>query len=502
MTNLRLPSFLDKISDSRYGAGGYYLLKDRNSSLIMTCNDKKRLFKMQPAADKDSLTARHLDGHEESGIVTNPDGIKVLTTAKRVPMTQWILISALPAEEAFAPIKAVQFQIMLSALLLSIGIGAVTWWLLRRELYPVFSTIKTLSTLSESAIAPQLPVIKNKGEISDLIHAFDHMLKVLQQREHALTESEFRWKFAIEGAGDGLWDWDIQNSRVFYSPKWKKQLGYNDEDVSDSLNEWEKRIHPEDKAQTFAAIQDHFEGKTPSYSAEHRLLTKDGTYKWILTRGLVVSRDSAGNPLRAIGTHTDINERRKLEENIRHQALYDPLTQLPNRRLLEDHLARMLAASKRYGNYGALMFIDLDNFKPLNDTHGHEMGDLLLIEVAKRLKNCVRETDTVARIGGDEFVVAISELYLDLSTSRKQAKLLAEKIRSALEQPYLLENPIKNGKSSTIEHHCTASIGLTLFQGEAQSISDITRSADNAMYQAKNAGRNQVHFVEPLIAND
>jgi diguanylate cyclase (GGDEF)-like protein len=191
---------------------------------------------------------------------------------------------------------------------------------------------------------------------------------------------------------------------------------------------------------------------------------------------------------------------RESENNIRNFAYYDTLTQLPNRRLLNDRLGQAMSASKRSGNYGAVMFMDLDNFKPLNDTHGHDMGDLLLIEVGRRLTLCVREMDTVARFGGDEFVVMLSELDEDKERSITQAGIIAEKIRAALAEPFLLTYTQKDGEESTIKHHCTASIGAVLFINHENSPEETLKHADIAMYQAKENGRNKVCFFngEPL----
>lgn len=495
-TNLANANFLDKISKSHYGKTGYYLLEDQSSRLIITSSDRRRVMKTQMPPNKNQMIDRQLKGYEESGIAVNAFGVEVLTSAKRIPTAGWVMVASLPTTEAFAPIKRLQQRILFAATLMSIAMGGLTWLLLKRELFPVFTTIRTLSTLAQSAKGTELVPVHNKGEIGELIDAFNQLLKKIQERETALQESEFRWKFAIEGAGDGLWDWDLKTNRVFYSKKWKAQLGYSEDEIGDSLDEWQSRIHPDDKADTFTAVENHFNGKTPSYQIEHRLRCKDGSYKWILTRGLVVSTDDNNKPLRVIGTHSDITERRQMTEQIRHQAMFDNLTQLPNRRLLENHLSQAMASSKRYNNFGALMFIDLDNFKPLNDTHGHEAGDLLLKEVAKRLKHCVRETDTVARMGGDEFVIVLSQLYVDKQTSKHQAIEIAEKIRRELEKPYVLDKVDSAGASTKIEHHCSASIGLSLFKGETSTMSDILRHADSAMYKAKSNGRNQVQFYE------
>ncbi|MDD2933178.1 MAG: diguanylate cyclase [Methylotenera sp.] len=192
-----------------------------------------------------------------------------------------------------------------------------------------------------------------------------------------------------------------------------------------------------------------------------------------------------------VSIQRDVTERKKIEDNVRQLAFYDALTSLPNRRLLNDRLNQCIAASKRTGIYGALMFLDLDNFKPINDQYGHVAGDMLLIEVASRLKSCMREMDTVARFGGDEFVVMLGNLLADPLTSRSQAAMVAEKIRLALSEPYRFTLATSN---LMVEHRCTVSIGLVVFNGGEGSLDDIMKWADVAMYQAKDAGRNQIRF--------
>ena len=188
----------------------------------------------------------------------------------------------------------------------------------------------------------------------------------------------------------------------------------------------------------------------------------------------------------------------KEEEIIRNLAFYDTLTQLPNRRLLDDRLQQSLASSKRSGLYGALIFLDMDNFKPLNDLHGHLAGDALLVEVAHRLNACVRKVDTVARFGGDEFVVVLSELDVDKAKSTKQAGNIAEKIRDALGEPYLLKIHPEGQAEITIKHGCTSSIGVALFINHEGSAGEVLKQADMAMYQAKDAGRNSIRIYEPI----
>lgn len=190
----------------------------------------------------------------------------------------------------------------------------------------------------------------------------------------------------------------------------------------------------------------------------------------------------------------DITQRRQMEEQVRQLAFHDSLTNLPNRRLLLDRLNQAMAASKRSGYYCALIFLDLDNFKPLNDTHGHEAGDLLLIEVARRLTSSVRQIDTVSRFGGDEFAVLLSELLADKAESTKEVGIIAEKIRIKLAEPYVMAIRHEGNTATTVEHRCSASLGAVLFINHECSQEDILRQADTAMYQAKDAGRNTVVF--------
>lgn len=217
------------------------------------------------------------------------------------------------------------------------------------------------------------------------------------------------------------------------------------------------------------------------------------TYPMSLTITAVIGED--GQITNYIGVFTDITQQKFAETEIHNLAYYDPLTHLPNRRLLNDRLIMTAAASRRSSRYGAVMFVDLDNFKPLNDMHGHVAGDLLLIEAARRITQCVRAVDTVARFGGDEFVVILGDLDVDENESAAQANIVAEKIRASLSEPYFLAlQKREKSKHITVEHRCTSSIGVVLFADHHECHETLLKEADIAMYQAKSNGRNQISF--------
>ena len=338
---------------------------------------------------------------------------------------------------------------------------------------------------------PTVADIKLIEECADLISiAIDKYTA-----EVRLKDREKQLELVLEASQLGFWDWDIAKNKVIRNERWAAMLGYRLDDIEFSVKQWIDFIHPDDQAAAWKSIQDCMEGVSQMHSMEYRMRCKDGQYKWILDQAQVVERDANQKAVRMCGTHTDITERKLMEEQIRHQALYDGLTELPNRYLFEDRLRLSMIKSKRTGHYCALMFLDLDNFKPLNDSYGHAVGDLLLIEVANRLKRCVRETDTVARIGGDEFVIQLEQLDADEALSRKEAEVTALKIGRLLAEPYFLKMTTKAGET-IVEHHCTASIGVTLFVGNKESQKEIMRRADDAMYRAKDAGRNRIQFYE------
>ncbi|MES2580377.1 MAG: EAL domain-containing protein, partial [Pseudomonadota bacterium] len=422
--------------------------------------------------------------------------------------------------------------------------------------------------------------------------------------------SEERWKFALDGARDGVWDWNLLTNELTLSSQWKEMLGYDDDMVA-TAEERGKLLHPDDLPKVLDALNACVLGKADRYAIEHRILCKDGSYKWVLGRGKVVSFSESGKAERVVGTHTDIHEMKNIEAALREsdsnqralleamidgvfvaqdyrfifsnpvlpkmlgysheefvglhfeqviapeclevwnqrftnrveddigyaqsdqvrfltkdsqesiwmdlhdsrvyfhgersvlgilrdvskqkeaedliwqQANFDGLTGLPNRRMFRDRLEQELRKTERTGSALAVMYLDLDHFKEVNDTMGHDKGDTLLKDATLRLKSCVRDTDTVARLGGDEFVILLSEI-----DGLSGLERIAQNILNQLEQPFTLDlEPV----------YISASIGITICPIDAADFDSLLKNADQAMYAAKAEGRNRYSYFTPSM---
>ena len=432
-------------------------------------------------------------------------------------------------------------------------------------------------------------------------------LELARDMNQALIKSEYRWKFALEGAGQSVWDWNLSTGYMFQSNRLKQDmLGYPEEAYPDDFAFWKQLLHPEDAPVILQALDDYRDGKTKDFVVEGRMRCKNGAWKWILMRGMIVSRDSIGHPLRMIGTHTDIDERHQNDESLRlssavletmveavfitdatnnilsvnpsftkitgflpedvigkkmtvlaagpdteekmqtmqgfleqdgsfagelthrrktgelyvawlsistvrnhlgemtnrvavfsdiserkaneermqYLAHFDPLTDLPNRALFADRLRQALAICRRSQERLAVLFVDLDKFKPVNDTLGHAIGDLLLKEVAFRLLDNIRESDSAARLGGDEFVIVLTAVETE-----QDAILVAEKILASINKPYLLD-----GHTVTI----SCSIGIAIYPNHGHTDQELLSHADEAMYFSKHGGGSAVATYSQL----
>ena len=307
--------------------------------------------------------------------------------------------------------------------------------------------------------------------------------------EARLRTSDEVWKLALESSGDGVWDWHVQRGVEYYSDRYLRLYGFAPGDIEATPQAFDARTHPDDLAQMAQDREDHFAGRTPLYRNEHRVLAKDGSWKWILSRGMVIARDGEGRPLRMVGTHTDITERKRQEALVWQQARIDTLTGLPNRRALRERIDRALVQRSLRGEELAVMFVDLDHFKEVNDSLGHDVGDALLVQVAGRLQECMPPrgdtSGAVARMGGDEFTVLLAGPDA-AAAARRVGQSLLEALSAAFEV---------GGERVYV----SASIGVSLAPRDGSEIEALFKHADQALYEAKGAGRNRMSFFTPAL---
>lgn len=329
------------------------------------------------------------------------------------------------------------------------------------------------------------------------------VMRDITERKHAdeiIRESEERLAAVIEGSQLGYSDWNIQTGKVQRNERWAGMLGYTLKEIETTYQQWDDLIHPDDRAAALQALQNHLDGKTPIHRDEYRLRAKDGSYRWILDRGKVIQYDPHGHPLRMTATHTDITERKLVEDELRSAkeslertnrelehvlmreqqlARTDGLTGLYNYRYFFELASYEFSASVRYKRPLAVLMFDTDNFKQINDTLGHAAGDRILNLVAQTTASQMRTVDVLARYGGDEFVVLLAQ------TSAQQAFPIAERIRASVEaiQMQTEQDPLT----------VTLSIGIAeIWRDPAdESVESVVQRADKALYTAKQTGRNR-----------
>ena len=309
------------------------------------------------------------------------------------------------------------------------------------------------------------------------------LLYAQQLRDRALLnlrESETRWRLALEGAGDGMWDWDIARQRIALSDGSQVMLGFQSHEFDVHVDDWRERIHPDDQAMVNDRIESTLSGETPKYRCEYRMRSRDGCWKWVLSRGMVMERDSDGGALRMMGTVADLSALKEAQATVVRQANYDMLTGLPNRRLFAEQLGTEIRKAIDGRDKLAVLYIDLDHFKEVNDALGHHAGDLLLVEAARRLQACIRVTDMVSRQGGDEFI-----MLLPLLGDVSRIQDVAERILLAFDEPFDLPQE---------SVYVSASIGIALCPDDNSNPGELLKDADQALYAAKEAGRRRYHF--------
>ncbi|MEF9929751.1 MAG: diguanylate cyclase [Massilia sp.] len=296
----------------------------------------------------------------------------------------------------------------------------------------------------------------------------------------ALAAAEARWKLALNAAGDGVWDCDVTKGTALLSPSAQRILDSEHPTFTASLGSkgLAELVHPDECEAVRLALRAHIEGVTPDYAMVHRIRMRDGSWRWIEARGTVTERGERGEPLRMVGTFSNIDARKQEEERMRRMAHEDALTGLPNRVLLDERMRQAILAGARDGHKVGMIYFDLDKFKPVNDTHGHAVGDRLLRMVAERVRAVLRESDTLARVGGDEFAVLLPRCAQAQDTERVASAILA-----CLDQPFVDGEQVLN---------ISGSLGYALYPDCGDDAEALLHSADLAMYDAKAHGRNRI----------
>lgn len=312
------------------------------------------------------------------------------------------------------------------------------------------------------------------------------ILELGKQSAKKLHENEERMKLALSGADEGTWDLDIPTGRLNFDSQWGRILGYtSDSERPHYFDEWSRLIHIEDKDRVLKAMQDHVEGLKPEYKSEYRIRSSSGTVKWVAGHGKAVSRDHAGKAVRIVGVTRDITKKKQAEDTIWLMAHTDYLTGLPNRAMFYDRLKQSIAHAKRHNKKLALLFMDLDGFKQINDQFGHDIGDALLCEVAKRLSRIIRVEDTVARTGGDEFIFVLNDI-----PDAENAAVVANKIIDSVGEKFVFAN-----KTALIG----CSIGIAVFPDDSVNMETLITKADDAMYKAKVQGKSNYQFCSTAV---
>jgi len=347
-------------------------------------------------------------------------------------------------------------------------------WLIPLAAAPVYLTFRSYTVYLERIAVEQRhheEMVKLHGQTVDALNA--------------AKLSEQRYALAAAGSNDGLWDWDLNGDAFYASDRWKLMVGLPAESPFLRVEDWFRHVHHEDLTDLRRVLDRHLGGETAHFEHEYRMSHLDGRDRWMLCRGVAV-RDDSSRPIRIAGSQTDITERRRIQDELSHAALHDSLTGLANRALFTELLERALARARRSPAYTcAVLFVDLDHFKLINDSLGHIAGDRFLVEIAKRLAQSLRPTDVMARLGGDEFAILLEEI-----SDPHAATAVAERLQASLHQPFEIEGR---------EVYASASMGIAFGNAKYRSSDDLLRDADTAMYRAKAQGRGQNQMFDPSM---
>ncbi|MDP4089387.1 MAG: ABC transporter substrate binding protein, partial [Bacillota bacterium] len=301
-----------------------------------------------------------------------------------------------------------------------------------------------------------------------------------------LIQSEERFRFIVDSTNDGIWDWDLDTNKIVFTDKWYEMLGYDTVPYYDA-EAWLSLIHPKDLDTVNLSREIHIKNLTDNYECEYRIKARSGEYKWFHTRGKVLVNEQ-GMPFRLIGSHMDLTELKEYQQRLHYSAYHDSLTGLYNRLYLYEAIGLRVKELKAEKDLEALLFIDTDNFKLVNDTLGHALGDKLISGVAKRLSRLNYTNKTLLRLGGDEFV-----LYLKDLENKEQIDESAKEIIRSFHEPFIIDGNTLN---------ITVSVGISIYPYDGDDIDSLLKYADMAMYKAKDHGKNCFYFFNSMMNDE
>ncbi len=477
-----LPHLLDP--DDSLTAGAVISLIDADGRIIGRSLEPERWIGQAAPMDR-ALVLRRLAEGRGSAENTGLDGVSRIAGFARSRSMPWLVYVGIPIDAALASANLnARESLALGVAMLVVGLFLAAW-VAGRIARPLRQLSVDARLLGEGRLEHRSQV-RTGSEIGLLAHTLNRMAAALQERTTAALRSEERLALALEGSDQSLFDWDIAGNRIHYSSRASTLRGGPDEASETTPEAMRAFVHPDDLDGLLASMKDALTGKTPIYEAEFRVRHNDGRWLWLRSRGRVVERDAEGQALRLVGTDTDITERKLAEEQLRQRAEFDALTGLPNRALFNDRLAGAIERARRSGKVLALLFLDIDHLKGINDSRGHGAGDELLTIAAERLLGAVRSVDTVARLAGDEFTVILEGL-----NEPADAEAVALKLVEAMRPAMRLGGALV---------HVSTSVGLALLEPGDSDPASLLRRADEALYAAKRAGRDR-YAVSPFATS-
>jgi diguanylate cyclase (GGDEF)-like protein/PAS domain S-box-containing protein len=480
---LTRPGMLGNIAKTVIGKTGYLFIVTADGKLIMH-PDRKRLSQAAFAPKANPLFDRALEGFEGTEETVGSDGREALFSYKRVSSSNWIVAAVYPKDEAFLAVYDLVWRFVGFLLLACVIVVAAIWVLTRYLMRPLVLLTHHFAsyTATEARIAP-LTLDTGSGEIRALSGAFNRLTSRLHEREDALIETMHKYQIITDNSTDLITKHSPDGTITFASQVSSSILGMAPgELIGHSLCEF---VHPEDFDIVRRAMKEVAQAKalpTIIYRARHT----DQRYVWFETTLRLIRESTGEETQKILCISRDISDRKQMEERLHDLVRTDHLTTLPNRLLLDERFANGLAQAQREGSLLAMLMIDIDRFKNINDTLGHGMGDLLLKVVGSSLKSCIRECDTLARWGGDEFVLLLPGLQ-DSSV----AVAIAQRCLASLKEPFVVDGQ---------ELRITASIGISLAADSSAGAEVLLQNADTAMYKAKALGGDCMIIYSPEMS--